>query len=249
MVISLLLCCSYLGEKLEPLIIGKYRNPRCLKQFNPDVFNVMYSSSKNSWMTTEIFKSWVFKLNTRMLSENRKILMLLDNASSHRLSDYSNIEFLYLPKNTTSLVQPLDMGIIKALKTNYSNLLIEFVCICENRSNFLEAIKSFNLRNVMQLISEAWANVTSNQIQNCWKKIFECRWEETININSKIYTDMTEMVNEVFVEELLESEINFYNGPESTDIIDPLTLINNMEENICKLSPELLNDFYALRKK
>ncbi|XP_029654613.1 tigger transposable element-derived protein 4-like [Octopus sinensis] len=33
--VTLHLCCSYTGEKFEPLIIGKYRNPRCFKNFLP----------------------------------------------------------------------------------------------------------------------------------------------------------------------------------------------------------------------
>ena len=30
--LSILFCCSMIGEKRDPLIIGKYKNPRCFKK-------------------------------------------------------------------------------------------------------------------------------------------------------------------------------------------------------------------------
>ena len=60
-----------------------------------------------------------------MRIQSRKNLLIVDNAPSHVFDEFSNIEMLYLPKNTTSLLQPLDMGIIKIFKNHYQNYLIE----------------------------------------------------------------------------------------------------------------------------
>jgi len=60
-----------------------------------------------------------------MASQNRKILLILDNPPYHKISNCSAIEILFLPKNTTALLQPLDLGIIKAFKNNYCNILME----------------------------------------------------------------------------------------------------------------------------
>jgi hypothetical protein len=76
-------------------------------------------------MNTEIFKDYLIDLNQKIKKQSRKILLLLDNAPSHVVISYSAIEFLFLPKNTTALLQPLDMGIIKAFKSHYTNSLIE----------------------------------------------------------------------------------------------------------------------------
>ncbi|XP_067131366.1 tigger transposable element-derived protein 7-like, partial [Centruroides vittatus] len=59
-----------------------------------------------------------------LISKNPKALLLLDNCPAHPLADnlVSNngkIKVMYLPKNTTTLIQPLDQGIISAFKTNY----------------------------------------------------------------------------------------------------------------------------------
>ena len=55
-----------------------------------------------------------------MRASNRHVLLLLDNFSGHCV-EYSptNIELIFLPPNSTSKVQPLDGGIIKAFKAHF----------------------------------------------------------------------------------------------------------------------------------
>ena len=89
---------------------------------------VHYYSNKKAWITGEVFKQYTTTLNMEMAEGSRHILLLMDNASSHRLPveaieqerlkmiELSNITLLFLPANTTSIVQPLDAGIIHAFK-------------------------------------------------------------------------------------------------------------------------------------
>lgn len=121
--ITILLTCSFAGEKLCPLIIGHFRCPRPLKNINLDKIGVQYTHSTKAWMTGTLFQNYLGDLNEKMISENRKILLLLDNVPSHPSVQMSNVELCFLPKNTTSLIQPLDMGIIKSFKDHYFNSL------------------------------------------------------------------------------------------------------------------------------
>ena len=76
-------------------------------------------------MTGEVFKKYTTTLNLEMAQVGRHILLLMDNAASHMLLEeaseqddlkvikLSNITLLFLPSNTTSVVQPLDAGIVR----------------------------------------------------------------------------------------------------------------------------------------
>ena len=62
------------------------------------------------------FLTWIKDVNQEMKRKWRHILMFLDNASSCGDCQLSNVTFKFLPANTTSHLQPLDQGIIRAFK-------------------------------------------------------------------------------------------------------------------------------------
>lgn len=122
--VTLLLACNMNGsEKLEPLTIGKSRNPRCFK--NVKRLPVDYEANKNSWMTNDIWSEWLKKVDNVMRKRKRNVVMLCDNCAAHgdnvRLT---NVKLVYLPPNTTSLIQPMDQGIIANFKRHYRSLVL-----------------------------------------------------------------------------------------------------------------------------
>ncbi|XP_055308291.1 tigger transposable element-derived protein 6-like [Sitodiplosis mosellana] len=68
-------------------------------------------------------EQWLIQFNRKMVIQKRKILLFLDNASSHPHLKLSNIELVFLPPNTTSHTQPLDQGIINSFTIETSKLL------------------------------------------------------------------------------------------------------------------------------
>ncbi|KAH3692138.1 hypothetical protein DPMN_193951 [Dreissena polymorpha] len=48
-----------------------------------DKLPVQYESNNKAWMLTMLFEKWVKDLDKRMRAQNRKILLLLDNAPVH----------------------------------------------------------------------------------------------------------------------------------------------------------------------
>jgi hypothetical protein len=87
--VTVLFCCSATGEKLKPLVIGKSRYPRIFKTNNLDVKNlpVMYENNRKGWMTRDIFENYLTYLNSMFRNKNRKILLFLDNAPSHKAEE------------------------------------------------------------------------------------------------------------------------------------------------------------------
>jgi hypothetical protein len=61
--------------------------------------------------------STIRELNNELRRKNRKILHLVDNCPAHpHIQDLSNIKLVFSPPNTTSVLQSMDMGIIKSFK-------------------------------------------------------------------------------------------------------------------------------------
>ena len=66
-------------------------------------------------MTTEIMIQVLTALDRKVDVENRKVLLFLDNAPFQPETlqgNLKNIKLVFLPKNTTSQLQPCDVGII-----------------------------------------------------------------------------------------------------------------------------------------
>ena len=54
-----------------------------------------------------------------------KVLLILDNApghpeSIHQVALEMGVEVVFLPPNTTSLIQPMDQGVIRTFKSYYT---------------------------------------------------------------------------------------------------------------------------------
>ncbi|GBO01314.1 Tigger transposable element-derived protein 4 [Araneus ventricosus] len=104
-------------QKLKPLVIGRSKNPRCFK--GAKSLEVDYDFNKKSWMTSEICKKWVQKLDKRMIAECRKVALVFDNCPAHPKNTTT--------KNTTSKVQPMDQGAIKKnFKIHYRKRIVNF---------------------------------------------------------------------------------------------------------------------------
>ena len=128
----LLFCANADGsEKLKPVCIGKSANPRCFKTVNKANHPVYYRHNVKAWITEQIFRERLQRLDSEFRSQNRRILLLLDNFSGHKENKnnapfkLTNIELLFYPPNCTSILQPMVQGIIQNFKTTYRRHLIQ----------------------------------------------------------------------------------------------------------------------------
>ena len=115
------------------------------------------------------------KLNRQMISTNRKILLYMDNVGCHpeELRDkFSNIQICVLPANTTFILQPLDLGIIKNFKLHYRQYFLRYVISkideCDKAS---DVVKSVNVLIAIRWVALAWSQVTADYL-----KVFPKGW-------------------------------------------------------------------------
>ena len=168
--ITLGLCTNANGShKLPPLIIGKFQSPRCFKGINLQNVGVLYKSSKKAWMNSIIFQEWVstFDKSIRCENKDRKVLLILDNVSSHTIHglNLKNVEILFLPKNTTSKLQPLDSGIIASFKRKYRGIFVRYLI---DKLEHKDITVKLNILDAIRFVTESWNNVAPEIIQNCW---------------------------------------------------------------------------------
>ena len=141
--LTLLLCCNVTGdEKLKPLMCGKmqyqrvWRARRDRQAWTPDEY-VRWEKTPKAWMTKELFNQWLTEIRTDFRVRGKRIFLLMDNCSSHRVLkpddaemhvsvmcdinviNVDNMWCIMLPPNATALIQPLDQGIIALVKARY----------------------------------------------------------------------------------------------------------------------------------
>lgn len=122
------------SDARQVLFIGTTAKPHCFSKKSLTLQGFQYANSKKGWMNRVIFDEWFFAFDREMSNQDRQVLLLLDNASCHkidykRLQELSSVKVLFLPKNTTSKLQPLDAGIIaSSLKRRFQKIKMRNVC-------------------------------------------------------------------------------------------------------------------------
>ena len=76
-----------------------------------------------------------------------------------------------LPPNATSIMQPLDQGIILSAKRRYKKKLAERYLACvENNKDANSLLKALNIVQATNMIASSWRETSSTIIQNCFRK-------------------------------------------------------------------------------
>ena len=72
------------GEKEVPILIGKSASPRCFKGIRDrKPLGVPYYANAKAWMDSVIMLDILNKLNRKLAQQKRKVILFLDNVSSH----------------------------------------------------------------------------------------------------------------------------------------------------------------------
>ena len=198
--VSVMCCANATGlHRLKPVVVGKAKQPRCLRGVMESL-PVVYFNSLKAWFTARIFKDWfnnhavpeIIRHQTDALKiplDRVKALILLDNAPAHPVESelvghHGRIRCLFLPPNTTALIQPMDQGIIVATKRLYRRRFLEEVMVVfedDDDGNVgertLERLRKYDLKSAMFNWSRAWKDVKSKTLENGWKPLL--RGEET----------------------------------------------------------------------
>ncbi|UYV74713.1 hypothetical protein LAZ67_12000658 [Cordylochernes scorpioides] len=182
--LTLALCANASGDcKIKPLLVYHSENPRAFKSHKilKEKLQVMWRSNPKAWVTRKFFVEWVNLVFgptvKKYLQENNlpvQALLILDNAPAHPpnleddiLEELKFIKVLYLPPNTTPILQPMDQQlwpeavaerIYEELEPGVS---VEEEIVSLGKSMGLEVEE----RDVNELIEEHTQELTTEEIQ------------------------------------------------------------------------------------
>ncbi|XP_029654989.1 tigger transposable element-derived protein 6-like [Octopus sinensis] len=161
------------------------------------------------------------------------------------------IYFFFSSQNTTALIQPLDMGIIKSFKSLYFNKLIDFTLIFEKEQLSDLNLNNVNLRQVITVVGEAWKMMSETTIINCWQKINENRSKisDNVQLDEELIDDVISDVISMDSTDIIEDKIT-YDGYESkkSSIKEIINIVNSLEDNIFSTCPQFLKIYYEFIK-
>nr|XP_033329787.1 jerky protein homolog-like isoform X2 [Megalopta genalis] len=187
--LTIMTCCNANGSlKMPLLVVGQYELSQVLKKCTPQMLPVSYTNQRNTWISVAIFERW-FKeqfvphvcnfLRSKSLPE--KAILLVGNGrtySSTNILTVDGIKAIFFPPNVASLIQPLD-HVIEVVRRRYKTKLLTFVINMQHDGmEYDEVINSFNIKNAIDLISNAWEDITEQTIFNCWKQLLNMPRDE-----------------------------------------------------------------------
>ncbi|XP_055265301.1 tigger transposable element-derived protein 7 [Moschus berezovskii] len=219
--LSVLLCANADGtHKLKSIIIGKSKLPKSVKE-DTCTLPVIYKPSKDVWFTRELFSEWFFQnfvpevkhfqLNVlRFHEEDVRALLLLDSSPVHPstellTSEDGRIKCMFFPHNTSTLIQPMNQGVILSCKRLYRwKQLEESLVIFEESDDEQEKgekvvskIKIYNLKRAVFNWAKSWDEVTQITITNAWENLLYKKEYDLQDLEDGDYREILEKCREL----------------------------------------------------
>ena len=114
-----------------------------------------------------------YSISICILKDGCKVILLIDNASAHGSDDnlplLQNILVRFLPKYTTSILQPMDLGVIACIKKCYQRRLLNRATDLSEASS-LKNLCTVNIRLAIQWIYDIKQRIGQRFILDCWHK-------------------------------------------------------------------------------
>lgn len=222
--ISLVVCVNFTGSHRLPIwVIGKAQKPRALKRANLQAIGLEWRANQKAWMTTLVMNDWL-KAFYASIEPSRSVLLLMDNLRAH-ISGVeitpppSNIRIQWLPPNATSLYQPLDQGIINAIKLGYRKAWIHYMI--QEYGEVRNPLKSMNLYLAVKWISRVWSSeISDGTIYRCFRRAKILPEQQPISLPIEPLPTLSSLYQ------------SLQNVAQVPDIVDINEFLNPEDENI-----------------
>ncbi|KAF2362688.1 DDE superfamily endonuclease domain [Trinorchestia longiramus] len=207
--LSLLLGGNVEGDfKLKPMVVNRSQNPKALKGCDLNSLPVIWRSHKTALVTKSLFEDWLTNYFSPVVEQycqnnslSNKVLLILDNApgQSATLSNIcENVKVIFLPPNTTLLLQPMAQGVIAAFKAYYLRKTFQqaILATTENTSlSLLDFWENFSIMDAIHAINDSWLEVSPSEMKGVWKNLLpQCANDDDDDSEEQIRTVVEEVI-------------------------------------------------------
>lgn len=128
--------------------------------------------TKKRWMTGGVFVPWLQDLDDDL---DQPTLLLLDSAGPHNNIDerdpyggepWKHLRIQRLPKNSTSVTQPLDAGVVSAFKRVFLEMLDLETYYARN----FDETTTITYGRAWSMVPYAWDQMKPSTLRNCFAK-------------------------------------------------------------------------------
>lgn len=104
-------------------------------------------------MTATLFEEYVRAIDNKMAKKNRKVLFIVDNCPGQgKIENLEAVTVEFLPANMTSVLQPMDQGVIEVARKIYRKSLLHRILLSYENDKGYE----IDLLGAVHLLSSAW---------------------------------------------------------------------------------------------
>jgi hypothetical protein len=132
---------------------------------------VIWRNDKKAWMTAAMMEEWLNMFNANMKKENINAILFLDNATCHPKVTLSNVKIAWFPANATSVLQPIDMGVIYTFKSHYRPFLMQsLISNIEGADSSYALARSVSVLDAVNWIRLAVKKIKAETAKKCFAK-------------------------------------------------------------------------------
>lgn len=239
--LTIMTCSNATGShKIKLTVIGKAKKPRSFKGTEMKYLPCDYYHHPKAWMNQVIFSEWFFNVFVPSVQQfqnekgiPKRAVLLLDNAPSHPSESTlktpdGQIFVYYLPPNVTSIIQPMDQGVISCLKRRYKKIFLRYLLQEDCFDSIKELLKMWTIKDAIFAICNAWENVPATTLRLSWAKILDQDYDDEKNIEDTVEKDIKACLD-------LATSIPDFTNVDEDDIVDWLQKDLN-EEGFERLS-------------
>lgn len=176
--VTLIACFNADGsEKLPMMVVGRSKNPRSFKDYEIPVRYVFHG---NGYPSDALLEEWfedLFLPNKKEKhGETEKVILLIDVVPSFKLlnkAEQNGVKIMTFPPDVTSLIQPLNQGILESFKKQYKQSFFNEMLVQKNEKIVNKSDKRWTMKDCCFSIADAWNSFTVEDVQLAWRKLLK----------------------------------------------------------------------------